>query len=248
MVHEWLNQGANPNAENSRGETALHLVSRGQFDSQECGVSVVQLLLGRSANVNATDKGQISPLHLACYYGRLEIVRVLLNHCARVNTKDSLGQTPLHLVLEGNRGGRDGLSIVRLLLQHGADMNAQDGDNETPLHLASYYGKLAIGRVLLIYDANANAANIRGRTPLHMLSLWPWPVEDGSPFAEMLVDGGDADVNARDKDGETPLHTAYRNNRLDIAPRLLWRGADKGAKNDKGETPLQFAPIPTATK
>ena len=247
VVQEWLDKGANPNAENTRGETALHLVSRGQFDGQNGGVNVVLLLIGHSANVNSKDKGEITPLHLACYYGRIEIVRVLLNHGARVNAKDELGQTPLHLVLEGNRGGRDGLGIVYLLLQHGSDMNAQDRDHDTPLHLASTHGKLAIGRVMLIHGANANATNIRGRTPLHMLLLWPWPVEDEVCFVQMLL-ACDADVSARDNEGETPLHTAYRNKRLNIANYLLSRGADKDAKNNKGESPLQLVPTPTATK
>ena len=219
LARVLLKHGARTNAENIRGETPLHLVSRGQNDSQE-GVGVVQLLLGHGANINAQDKGQITPSHLASYYGRLDIVRVLLSHGASVNTKGELGLTALHLVLDGNRSGLDGIRIVRLLLENGADVNAQDSNNETPLHLACNHGKLAIGRVLMIHGANANAANIRGQTPLHMLSLWPWQVEDKLELVEILGDGG-ADVNARDKDHETPLHMAYRNNMLDIACRLV---------------------------
>ena len=244
MARELLDHGENPNAENIRGETPLHLVSRGQ-NSQE---GVVQLLLERGANINTQDMCDMTPLHLASYYGRLEIVRVLLRHGARIDVKDNRGQTPLHLVLEGNRSvGRDSIRIVRLLLEHGADMNAQDDDNDTPLHLASSFGKLAIVRVLLVHGANANAANIRRQTPLHILSLWPWCVEYEPWLVQILVDGG-ADVNARDKDHETPLHTAYRNNRLDIAKCLRQRGADEDAKNNKGETPIQLAPQSTATK
>ena len=239
LARELLKHGASANAESIRGETSLHIVSRGQFDSQE-GACIVQLLLGCGANVNAQDKAGITPLHLASYYGRLDIVRALLSQGARVNTKGELGQTALHLVLDGNRSGRDAVAVVRLLLENGADVNAQDSKNETPLHLASDYGKLTIGRVLLIHGANANAANIRGQTPLHMLSLWPWGDEDEPDLVGTLVNGR-ADVNARDKDDETPLHTAYRNNRLDIVERLLQKRADKGAKNNKGETPIQLA-------
>ena len=248
MARELLDHGENPNAENIRGETPLHLVSRGQ-NSQE-GVNVVQLLLllDCGANVNAQDMCDMTPLHLASYYGRLEIVWVLLQYGARVNLKDDRGQTALHLVLEGNRSvGRDNIRIVRLLLEHGADMNAQDDDNDTPLHLASSFGRLSIVRVLLIHGANADVANIRGHTPLHMLSLWPWGDEGEPDLVETLVYSGGADINARDKNSETPLHVAFRNNRLDIVERLLnsWtrkRRVDKGAKNNKGETPIQLAP------
>ena len=245
LARELLKHGASANAESIRGETSLHIVSRGQFDSQE-GACIVQLLLGCGANVNAQDKAGITPLHLASYYGRLDIVRALLSQGARVNTKGELGQTALHLVLDGNRSGRDAVAVVRLLLENGADVNAQDSKNETPLHLASDYGKLTIGRVLLIHGANANAANIRGQTPLHMLPIGPC-VEDESPskrpsrFVGILVDGG-ADVNARDKDNETPLHAAFRNNRVDIVERLIKARADYGANNNKGETPIQLAP------
>jgi ankyrin repeat protein len=245
MAREALDHGARSNVENIRGETPLHLVSRGQYDSQEGGVGIVRLLIGRGANVDAQDKGHMTPLHLASYYGKLDIVRALLSHGASVNTKGELGQTALHLVLDGNRSGPDGIRIARLLLEKGADVNANDSDQETPLHLASNYGEFAIGRVLLIHGANANAANIWGQTPLHLLSLWPY-VEDEVRFVGILVDGG-ADVNARDKDHETPLHTAYRNNRLDIAERLLKKDADDGAKNNKGETPIQLAPQPMVT-
>ena len=172
---------------------------------------------------------------------------MLLYHGARVNTKGELGQTALHLALDGNRSGRGGLDIVRLLLDHGADVNCQDGDNITPLHLSCNYEKLVIGRVLLIHGANPNAANIGGQTPLHMLSLWPSRVEDECDPVGELVDGG-ADVNARDKDNETPLHAAYRNNRLDIAERLIQRHANEGALNNKGQIPIQLERRITATE
>ena len=248
MARELLDHGENPNTENIRGETPLHLVSRGQ-NSHEGVVDVLRLLLERGANVNAQDMLDMTPLHLASYYGRLEIVRALLHQGARVDVKDDRGQTPLHLVLEGNRNvGRDGVRIVRLLLEHGADMNAQDNDNDTPLHLASSFEQVAIVRALLIHGANANVANFRGQTPLHVLSLWPWCVDNEPCLVRLLVDGGAADVNARDKDNDAPLHTAFRNNRFDIAECLLDKGADKDAKNNRGETPIQLAPQPMNCK
>ena len=252
LARELLNRGARATAENIRGETPLHLVSRGQFDCQ--GVYIVQLLLDRGASVNAQDKDQITPLHLASYHGKLDIVRTLLSHGASVSTKGELGQTALHLVLDGNRCGRDTLGIVRLLLENGADVKAQDSNNETPLHLAlasatSNYEKLAIGRVLLIHGANANAANIHGQTPLHMLSLRPCVEREFclvGIFLRILVDWG-VDIEARDRVNETPLHTAYRNNMLDVAKSLVMRGANKDAKNNEGETPIGLAPQLMAT-
>ncbi|KAN0132382.1 Ankyrin repeat-containing domain protein [Lactarius tabidus] len=70
------------------------------------------LLIGHGANVDARDKGRMTPLHSACYYGKLQIVRALLSHGASVNMMGVLGQTALHLVLEGNRSGPDGVRIT----------------------------------------------------------------------------------------------------------------------------------------
>jgi ankyrin repeat protein len=44
-----------------------------------------------------------------------------------------------------------------------------------------------------------------------------------------------ADVNARDNDGNTPLHGIYL---TDVEEELLKLGADVNARNNEGETPL----------
>ena len=49
------------------------------------------------------------------------------------------------------------------------------------------------------------------------------------------------DIDAKDDDGETPLHVAAMENSLDVASSLIDRGADIDAKDDKGYTPLQWA-------
>ena len=50
-----------------------------------------------------------------------------------------------------------------------------------------------------------------------------------------------ADVNARDRDGNSPLHFAAFNDHKDIADLLLAKGAAVNAKTDKGVTPLHWA-------
>lgn len=48
----------------------------------------------------------------------------------------------------------------------------------------------------------------------------------------------DADVNARDNDGETPLHLAAGNGHLEIVRKLLARGAHVDARDKHQRTPL----------
>ena len=52
-----------------------------------------------------------------------------------------------------------------------------------------------------------------------------------------------ADIEARDENGETPLHRAAWKGADDILDTLIRRGADAHAKNNKGETPLDVARI-----
>jgi ankyrin repeat protein len=73
-----LDYGAKADAENDQGETPLHLVSRGKYDSQEDGVSIVRLLLERGVDVNARKKNKATPLHSVAFRGRIKVAEVLL--------------------------------------------------------------------------------------------------------------------------------------------------------------------------
>jgi ankyrin repeat protein len=49
-----------------------------------------------------------------------------------------------------------------------------------------------------------------------------------------------ADVNARDKDQATPLHSASFMSKLEVARVLLDHGANIHARNVQGQTPLHI--------
>ena len=68
-----------------------------------------------------------------------------------------------------------------------------------------------------------------------------WAAHEGhKEIVELLIANG-ADVNAKDRRGETSLHAAALSPRKEIAELLIAEGADVNAKDQKGKTPLDTA-------
>ncbi len=78
----------------------------------------------------------------------------------------------------------------------------------------------------------ARAEEVLDRTTLHTAPNWN--------VAQRLIKEG-ADVNAKDRFGLTPLHTAVRASRKDVVEVLIAHGADVDARSDHGQTPLFWA-------
>jgi hypothetical protein len=89
---------------------------------------VVELLIARGADVNATTEFGWVPLHYAAAPEEPAVAEILLKHGALVTIANEDGQTPLHFAVDFGK-----VSVVRLLQSHGADVNATDKNGKTPL-------------------------------------------------------------------------------------------------------------------
>jgi ankyrin repeat protein len=86
--------------------------------------------------------------------------------------------------------------------------------------------------------AGDNSAKIQ--TNLWRCVINEQPDEHTKEIVKLLIAKG-ADINARDKDGITPLFWAARNHQYEVAKLLIAKGADVNTRNNFGNTPLTWA-------
>ena len=244
-VRSLLKQGANVNATQADGTTALHWASyRDDLESAD-------LLIRSGANVNARNDLGATPLWAACQNGSESMVRRLLTAGANPNAALLLGETPMMVAA---RSGNP--ALVELLAAKGANVNARAARGQTALMWAVAQKHPEVVKVLI-----GNGADIHARSdswtevmavPPHGYLEYNRAIPHGSETAlmfaarvddlasaKLLVAAG-ANVNDEDAWGVSAVVLAAHSGFTEVVEFLLEKGAN--ANSDRaGFTALHEA-------
>ncbi len=146
-------------------------------------------------------------LHEAALAGNIGRAAALITRTLHVDTLDGEGHTPLMLAAFNGHTG-----IAALLLDKGADVNRKDPQKLTPLHFAASGPFPEMVKMLLERGADINSAENADRfTPLMYAAA-----EGHLEVVRILVAHG-ADIAVKDKDGDTAVSFARKNNHTEVA-------------------------------
>ena len=258
-----INHGADIEAQSERTkDTPLSLAcSGGRYE-------VVEILLSRGANKEHRNVSDYTPLSLAASGGYTNIIKLLLAHGAEINSRtgSKLGISPLMLAAMNGH-----TAAVKLLLDMGSDINAQiETNRNTALTLACFQGRHEVVSLLLDRKANVEHRAKTGLTPLMEaasggytevgrvlldkgadVNAAPVPSSRDTAltiaadkghyrFVELLLSRG-AQVDVRNKKGNSSLWLAANGGHLDVVQLLYSAGADIDGQDNRKVSCLMSA-------
>lgn len=227
LVRALLDHGADVNARNEQGTTALMSAAADNY------FGTATLLLERGAEVNLKDEdsvsevysggrmwtvhtGERSALQYASEFNNVKVMELLLQQGADANTTDYHGGTLLmHAAAFGE------INKIHLLIHYGANVNAQDKYGITALMGATSMGHHDIISLLHKHGADVNLQDDRGETAL-MRSIGI--IRDNPKTLRMLLKMG-ADFRVKSHSGQTVLNLVRKKNYTESMHILQQAGA-----------------------
>ncbi|KAM5350034.1 hypothetical protein ACJ41O_006539 [Fusarium nematophilum] len=170
--------------------------------------------------------------------GSIEVARLLLQRSADANSRGESGT----LLWEACNQSDISMDLVELLVEHGADLESL-GNNETPLERATRNGYLIWLEHLIERGARFNRDPESDSPPLGLAAGW-----GHLECVKCLLDNG-AEIDWRDRFGESAVFEAADLNNYDIVDFLLEKGASASGQGWKGKSLVQMClPRPTSVR
>jgi uncharacterized protein len=153
---------------NGRNEIARLLIDRGArldcFEAAATGTQerVEQLLQKDPVSINSYSSDGWTALHLAVFFGRVNIVHLLLSKGANIDAPSRNDQlvTPLHSALANPHNS----AVGQLLIGAGASLNVQQSQGYTPLHYAAANGLDQVVKSLIAHGVDTTIKDHQGKT------------------------------------------------------------------------------------
>lgn len=218
-------------------ESPLHVAAaRGDAD-------IAQRLLDRGANANQWDADRRTPFFAACEAGRTDVARLLLGaHGASLALRDYAGETALHAACR-----RGVLSCVEMCIDRADNVDVANHNRETPFHVACMHGHLLVAKLLLSRGCNMRLLTRRRETALHFAcmsgnaELVQYLFSDECQSRRTRRGLYRWDVNAKDRDGCTPLMVAAEVGSMDVMRVVVDHGGRRTTTDRRGYAPLHYA-------
>ncbi|KAJ7968360.1 S-acyltransferase [Quillaja saponaria] len=170
----------------------------------------------------------------ACAYGDFEKLRKFVEEDGvSLSIPDSNGYYAIQWASLNNF-----VDIVQYIIEHGGNVNASDNMQQTALHWAAVRGTTAVADVLLQNGAWVEAADVNGYRAVHVAAQY-----GQTAFLNHIVAKYNADFDAPDNEGRSPLHWAAYKGFADTVRLLLFRDACQGRQDKEGCTPLHWSAI-----
>tara|TARA_R110002073_G_scaffold336208_1_gene530964 strand:- start:106331 stop:107812 length:1482 start_codon:yes stop_codon:yes gene_type:complete len=225
--------GMNPNVVSKDGITPLHAIASGSND-----LSLFDYFLKKGADVNQTDSNGNTVFMNAASRNNLEVLSLLAITVQDINAVNKKGISPLALAVQNNSA-----EIVQFLISKKANVGVLDknGNNLIYYLMNGYSSKKSedFEAKLKLLQANGLVATTpqkNGNTLYHLA------LDKDDLDLLKRVGQFDIDVNAKNKEGITPLHkAAMRAKDAVILKYLVSIGAKKDALTDFDESAYDLA-------
>ena len=177
-----------------------------------------------------------SPLHSACYHGKLDVLKLLIleQPSLDINMRNYRGDSPLTLACQAGH-----LDVIYFLLTlSSCDITHTNKAGDTLLHVACSEGHTVAVKILCSLDKCAmDGRNRDGNSPLALACRG-----GHLDVIKFLIETMQSSTSTHNKDGDTPLHVACSHGNCQVVKFLvLISNSDLNTKNADGNTPLHLA-------
>ncbi|XP_055611062.1 uncharacterized protein LOC129757784 [Uranotaenia lowii] len=222
----------------ANGWNGYHVLAYTYNSSSSCLEHLLNILEQASVDASAQTSSLYTPLHVAVVAGDRNLVSKFIQLApGTIDTPDIIGSSPLvTALLQGF------VRIADLLYKTGSvdhtiiDTFRHPIFDQLPLTFILHHDHELLQYALETLGSNTEMSNFNGQTLLHIAS------QEGDLAKAHLLLQNRANIDARDRFGETPLHYAVRNGHRDLVEYFITlSNCNVDLRNLQQQTPLVLA-------